>query len=89
MTKDELIENISGTTCSKKEASDCLEAILDNITKALTKGEEVKLTGFGAFSITKRKARMGRNPRTGEKIQIAATKSPKFKPGKILKEAVK
>jgi len=89
MTKDELTEAVSGTTCSKKEAADCLEAILDNITKALTHGEEVKLTGFGTFSVSKRKARIGRNPRTGEKIQIAATKTPKFKAGKVLKEAVK
>lgn len=89
MTKDELVEAVSSATCSKKEASDCLEAILDNITKALTKGEEVKLTGFGAFSVSKRKARTGRNPRTGAKIQIAATKIPKFKAGKTLKEAVK
>jgi len=89
MTKDELIDAVSGSTCSKKEAADCLEAILDNIAKALAKGEEVKLTGFGTFSVSKRKARTGRNPRTGATIQIAATKTPKFKAGKVFKEAVK
>lgn len=89
MTKDELIDAVASSTCSKKEASECLEAILDNITKALTKGEEVKLTGFGTFSVSKRKARTGRNPRTGAKIQIPATKTPRFKAGKVLKDAVK
>lgn len=88
MTKDELIESIADCCCSKKEAGDCLDAVLDNITKALTKGEEVRFTGFGVFKVSERKARAGRNPRTGEKIQIAARTVPSFKAGKALKDAV-
>ncbi len=66
-----------------------VDAILDNISKALSKGDKVVLTGFGAFSISKRAARAGVNPKTGAKIQIPAMKVPKFKAGKALKEAVK
>ncbi|OWK27479.1 MAG: hypothetical protein US76_03880 [Parcubacteria group bacterium GW2011_GWA2_38_13b] len=61
----------------------------DAVTQALTKGDEVRLVGFGTFSVVKRAARMGVNPKTGEKIKIAATKVPKFKAGKSLKMAVK
>jgi len=89
-TKDELTTLIGETCgCAKKEAGDCLNAVLDNITKTLAKGDKVTLTGFGTFSVSNRKARMGVNPRTGEKISIAATKVPKFKAGKSLKDAVK
>jgi DNA-binding protein HU-beta len=89
MTKEELIEAISNVCCSKREAADCLQAVLDTITKALTKGEDVRITGFGTFSVSKRKARKGKNPRTGEVIQIPAMKVPKFKAGKALKDAVR
>jgi len=89
MTKDELLEAISGSCCSKKEACDCLDAILNKITQTLTKGEELRLTGFGTFSVSHRKARAGVNPRTGEKLQIPAMNVPKFKPGKALKDAVR
>ena len=89
MTRDELIEAVAQGCCSKKEAGDAVHAVFDTITKALSKGQEVVLTGFGKFSVSKRAARMGVNPRTGEKIKIKATTVPKFKAGKSLKEAVK
>lgn len=89
MTKEELIEAASKGCCSKKEASDTVNALFDAISGALSKGDKVAITGFGTFSVSKRAARMGVNPRTGAKIKIAATKVPKFKAGKTLKEAVK
>lgn len=89
MNKDELIEAVSKVCCSKKEASEAVGAVLDTITATLSKGGEVVLTGFGKFSVSNRAARMGVNPRTGEKIKIAATTVPKFKAGKALKDAVK
>lgn len=89
MTKDELIEAVSKDCCSKKEAMDAVNAVFDSITQALSKGDKVALTGFGIFSVSKRAARQGRNPRTGETIKIAATNVPKFKAGKALKDAVK
>ena len=73
----------------KKQATEAVEAVFDTITKTLSKGEEVAITGFGAFRGAKRAARMGVNPKTGEKIQIAASIKPKFRAGKALKEAVK
>jgi len=89
MTKDELIEAISKVCASKREAADALNAALDAISKTLSKGEKVVLTGFGVFSVSKRAARAGVNPRTGAAIKISARKVPKFKAGKALKEAVK
>jgi len=90
MTKDELIVAVSSKcACSKKEAGECLEAALEEITKAMQKGDKVVLTGFGAFQVSKRAARRGVNPKTGAKIQIPAMKVPKFKAGKTLKEAVR
>lgn len=74
---------------TKKQAADAVEAVFDTITKTLGRGEEVAITGFGAFRVVKRAARMGVNPKTGERIQIAASTAPKFKAGKVLKEAVK
>ncbi|OGZ96854.1 MAG: DNA-binding protein HU [Candidatus Sungbacteria bacterium RIFCSPLOWO2_02_FULL_54_10] len=79
-------EKIGGT---KKSAEDAVEAVFDTITKALSKGEEVGITGFGVFLAKKRAARMGVNPRTGEKVHIGATTTPKFRAGKSLKDAVK
>lgn len=89
MTKEELVEAVAKGCCSKREAADAVNAVLDTITKALTKGEKVTLTGFGTFSVSKRAARMGVNPRTGAKIRISARTVPKFKAGKALKDAVK
>lgn len=88
MTKEELLEEISDCCCSKKEACDCLDAVLNAITKSLQKGEEVRFTGFGIFKVSNRKARKGRNPRTGESIDIPARNVPGFKAGKALKDAV-
>ena len=89
MTKDEVIEVVAKGCCSKKEAADCVNTTLDTITKALTGGQKVTLTGFGTFDVSKRAARMGVNPRTGAKIRISARKVPKFKAGKALKDAVR
>jgi DNA-binding protein HU-beta len=89
-TKAELVSaiaDVAGT--SKKDSEAVLQAFLDVVTKTLSKGEDVTLAGFGTFSVTQRQARTGVNPRTLEKIQIAATKTPKFKAGKKLKDAVK
>ncbi len=90
MTKDELVEKIAGDAAiSKKDAATALQAVTSGITGALASGNSVALVGFGTFSVTDRAARAGRNPRTGETIQIAASKGVKFKPGKSLKDAVK
>jgi len=89
VTKEDLIESLAKVCCSKKEASDCLNALIEDIKKNLANGKDVVLTGFGTFSVSHRKARMGRNPQTGATIKIAAKKVPKFKSGKGLKDAVK
>ncbi len=90
MTKAELIEKIaSGAGLSKADAGKALDTALNSIRSALKKGQKVTLVGFGTFSVTKRKARKGRNPRTGDIITIPATKVPKFTSGKALKDAVK
>jgi len=91
MTKAELVEKIhakSGLpTKAKSEAA--LEATLEAITECLSKGDSITLTGFGSFKVNKRAARKGRNPRTGEEIQIAPCSVVKFTPGKNLKDSVK
>ncbi|MCK5044480.1 HU family DNA-binding protein [Candidatus Parcubacteria bacterium] len=90
MTKDELIQSmVKKTGLSKRLAGETLAVVLDEITKSLSKGKEVAFTGFGKFEVVKRKARQGINPKTGEKIKISARKVPKFKAGKMLKDAVK
>lgn len=73
----------------KKQAVAAVDAVFDTIVKTMSRGEEVAIAGFGTFRVSKRAARMGINPRTGEKIQIAASIKPKFRAGKVLKEAVK
>lgn len=73
---------------SKGDAGVALDAVLEEITEALKKGERVSISGFGTFSVGSRTARTGRNPQTGATIQIPASKSPKFKPGKALKESI-
>jgi DNA-binding protein HU-beta len=91
MKKVDLVEavmKIAGID-TKKQSEQAVEAVFDTITKTLSHGEEVAITGFGSFKIAKRAARMGVNPKTGEKIQIAASTKPKFRAGKLLKEAVK
>jgi nucleoid DNA-binding protein len=89
MNKAELIDEVAKVTCSKKEAGMAVDATLAAIQKSLKKGDAVTLVGFGTFNVSKRKARKGRNPQTGEAIKIAAKKVPVFKAGKGLKDAVK
>ena len=89
MTKADLIDTVAGETeISKRQAGEIVDLILDEIKTALQKGDRVALTPFGSFVVRSRKAREGRNPKTGEKIKIAARKVPAFVAGKSLKEAV-
>ena len=89
MNKTELIAKISAESgLNKKQSEAALTAALNAITDALKAGDRVQLVGFGTFEVRTRTARTGRNPRTGETIKIKASKSPAFKPGKDLKEAV-
>ena len=89
MNKADLIEAIANNAdLSKASAGRALDATIDSITKTLKRGGTVTLVGFGTFSVRKRAARMGRNPRTGEKIKIKASKVPGFKPGKALRDIV-
>lgn len=91
MNKEALVEAVLSKAGmeTKKSAQDAVDAVFDSITATLSKGEEVAIAGFGSFRVAARAARMGVNPKTGEKIQIKATKAPKFKAGKALKDAVK
>jgi len=90
MQKSDLIEKIAGEAGISKAAADrALSSLLNNITKAMKKGDRISLVGFGTFSISKRAARTGRNPQTGAEIKIKAKKVPKFSAGKSLKEAVR
>jgi DNA-binding protein HU-beta len=90
MTKADLIERIAkDVSVSKADAGRALEATIETIVKTLKKGDKVSLVGFGTFSVSKRKARTGRNPRTGQAIKIPAHKAPKFSAGKTLKDSVK
>ena len=90
MNKAELVESIAKDTgMSKADAQRALESFTANIGKALKKGGTVSLIGFGTFSVKKRAARTGRNPATGEAIKIKASKTPSFKAGKGLKDAIK
>lgn len=89
MNKSEMIDAIAeGADISKAAAGRALDAVIDAVTDTLKKGETVNLIGFGTFEVRDRKARTGRNPQTGATIQIAAAKSPAFKAGKALKDAV-
>jgi len=89
LSKSDLVELLTKCCDTKKQADECLNGVIDAITSALSKGDKITITGFGTFSTSKRAARMGVNPRTGEKIKIKATTVPKFKAGKSLKDAVK
>ncbi|AZC02017.1 HU family DNA-binding protein [Acinetobacter baumannii] len=89
MNKSELIKHIASTaSLTQAQATAALNALESGVTKALAAGEDVALIGFGTFTVKKRAARTGRNPKTGEELQIAASKVPSFKAGKALKEAV-
>ncbi len=90
MNKADLVNHVaSAAGLSKSAAGDAVEAVLGGITDTLANGDAVSLVGFGTFSVADRAARTARNPRTGETIQVAASKAPKFKAGKALKDAVK
>ena len=89
MNKTQLIEHIAATTdLSKAAAGRVLSTVLDSVSKTLKKGGTVSLTGFGSFSVTKRKARIGRKPKTGDALKIKAAKVPQFRPSKGLKDAL-
>lgn len=89
MNKLDLIAEVAKNTgLTKTDVTKATDALLDAVTAALKKGDEVRLVGFGTFSVASREATTGRNPRTGEEIKIAASKQPKFKAGKVLKDAL-
>lgn len=89
MNKSELINAVAEKAAlSKKDSEAAVSAVLDVISAALAEGDEVRLVGFGTFEVKRREARIGRNPKTKEEIQIPATKVPAFKPGKALKDIV-
>ena len=89
MNKDDLVTAVAaGTGLSKSDGANAVDSMLNSIARALKDGSEVRLPGFGTFSVAHRKASEGRNPRTGEPIQIPASKQPKFKAGKTLKQAL-
>ena len=89
MNKTELVAAIAEQAdLSKKDAEAAQKAFTDFVSKSLKKGENIQLVGFGTFEVSKRSARTGRNPQTGKTMKIAASKAPKFKAGKALKDAV-
>jgi len=88
MNKGDIVDAVAKVVATKKEAVAAVDTILESVKKALKKGEAVTLVGFGTFKVSKRKARTGRNPRTGKEIKIAAKKVPVFKAGADLKKAV-
>jgi DNA-binding protein HU-beta len=89
VNKNDLIGVVAEQTgLSKGDVTKAVDGMLDALTEAMKKGEEVRLVGFGTYTVTKRAASEGRNPRTGEPLQIAASKQPKFRPGKALKDAI-
>ncbi len=89
MNKNDLVAAVADSAgMSKTDAAKAVDSVFDSISGALSKKQEVRLVGFGTFSVAHRKASTGRNPRTGESIQIKASNQPKFKAGKGLKEAV-
>ncbi|MDH5042578.1 HU family DNA-binding protein [Enterococcus faecalis] len=90
MNKTELINAVSDSAnLTKKEAGLAVDAVFESIQKSLSNGEKVQLIGFGNFEVRERAARKGRNPQTGDEIEIPASKVPAFKAGKALKDAVK
>ena len=89
MNKQELIASVAGTTgLNRNDALRVVEAVFATISETLKKGDEVRLVGFGTFSVGRRKASTGRNPRTGEPMSIASSALPKFRAGKVLKDMV-
>ena len=89
MNKNEMIAKIAkDADIIKAKAAEAVDSFIDCISKAMAKGDEVRLVGFGTFAVVDRKATTGRNPRNGQEIKIAASKQPKFRPGKALKDQV-
>ena len=89
MNKTELVAAMAEQTgLTKKDAEAALKAFTDTVSKQLKKGDKVQLVGFGTFEVTKRAAREGRNPQTGKEMKIKASKAPKFKAGKALKDMI-
>jgi DNA-binding protein HU-beta len=89
MNKSELVDAVSeSANLSKADATRAVDAVIDSVTRALKRGDQVSLVGFGTFSVKNRAARTGRNPQTGQTIHIAASNVPGFKAGKALKDAV-
>ena len=88
MNKADLVNAVAEVVATKKEAQEAVDCVFNTIKQALKKNDTVQVVGFGSFKVSKRDARKGRNPQTGEEIQIAARKVPKFVPGKGLKDAV-
>jgi len=89
MNKSQLVDAVaSDSGLSKADSARAIESVLATVTKSLKKGEEVSITGFGKFSVVKRAARQGVNPRTGERVKIKASKAPKFTAGAGLKQAI-
>jgi len=88
MNKKDLVNEVAKVMSTKKEAQAAVDCIFSSITKELKKKDTVSLVGFGTFKVSKRKARKGRNPQTGEEIKIKAKNVPKFVAGKVLKDAV-
>jgi len=89
MNKADLVNEVSKVLKTKADAQAAVDCVISSITEALGKGDPVSVVGFGTFKVAERKARKGRNPQTGEEIDIAASKVPKFAAAKALKEAVK
>jgi DNA-binding protein HU-beta len=89
MNKADLVNEVAKVVSTKKEAQAAVDSVLNTIKQSLKKKDTVTLIGFGTFKVDKRKARKGRNPQTGDVINIKAKRVPKFVPGKALKEAVK
>lgn len=89
MNKNELIAAVADAAdLTKAKAAEAVDAFIDCVSHAMAKGDEVRLVGFGTFAVVQRQATTGRNPRNGQVIKIAASKQPKFRPGKALKEQV-
>ncbi|MBM3558704.1 MAG: HU family DNA-binding protein [Alphaproteobacteria bacterium] len=88
MNKNDLVAAVTSAGLKKGDAAKAVDSVFESITKALKKGDDVRLVGFGTFTVSRRAASTGRNPRTGEAIKIAASKQAKFKAGKGLKDAI-
>lgn len=89
MNKTDLINEVAGVVGTQKQAKEAVDCVLSAITDALAKKDTVQISGFGSFKVSERKARTGRNPQTGQAIQIPASRVPRFVAGKALKDAVK